>query len=484
MPKSEAAKIMTLGAAATAIGGAYKVGEFLMHAKKLKDVAPSNAVYVRMINRVRSDLDEVTRLCTVPEVKEALKANPPKAKWVYGAMRDVRGALENIVPHTERVGGDVEKGKRVGIRHRFYWLMSEKEKLENREKEVNAAHGSLMEVIGYLTALEPVDPNGDHAHDKAHGVSHAAAHTQGTHDTKNTKIDIDIRHAGAERVEKRDVWIEREGDGPRRVVEERETFIEHEHRGPRHFDEREVRIEREHLGPRHVEEREIRIERDHRGHGHGHGHGHDHDHKLQFVRHHDHGHGHAHVHDERDIRIEREHEHRAPQHFEEREVRRVEREYQVDEYGRPVRFDERETYVDPRDQDPRYQQFTDGRSGPPVHERELHIERDPRDPRHVEARYTERGPNHFEEKRYEERRMGAPLGRRPESFEDRVPERETWMQSEAQRNAYARQSGHQSERRTYGDPGFGDEEILNPQIVPYEREVSSRFNAGNGEFDR
>jgi hypothetical protein len=472
MPKSEAAKIMSIGAAATAIGGAYKMGEFLFHAKKLRDVAPSNAVYVRLINRVRLDLDEVKRLCTVPEVKEALKANPPKAKWVYGAMRDVRGALENIAPHTERVGGDVEKGKRVGIRHRLFWLLSEKEKLENREKEVNAAHGSLMEVIGFLTALEPVDPNGDHAHDKAHGE----AQPQGAHDTRNTKIDVDIRHSGPERVEERDVWIEREGAGPRRVVEERETIIEHDHRRPQHFEEREVRIEHEHRGPRHLDEREIRIERDHHGR-------HDHDHKLQFVRRHDHGHGHGHHHDEREIRIEREHQHRGPQHFDEREVRHVEREYQVDEYGRPIRFDERETYVDPRDQEPRYEQYTDGRSGPPVQERELHIERDPRDPRHVEARYTERGPNHYEEKRYEERRIGGePLGRRPESFEDRVPDRETWMQSEAQRGAYGRQGGYQSERRTYGDPGFGDEEILNPQIVPYEREVSSKFNTGVGEW--
>lgn len=429
MPKSEAAKIMSYGAAATAIGGAYKMGEFLYKAKRLRDVGPANAVYVRLINRVRLDLDEVKRLLTVPAVKEALKANPPKAKWVYGAMRDLRGALENITPHTERVGGDIEAGKRVGLRHRLYWLLSEKEKLENREKEVNAAHGSLMEVIGFLTALEPVDGNA-HAHDKAHGEAH------GSHDTRNTKIDVDIRHSGPERVEERDVWIERQDGAPRRVVEERETFIEHEHRGPRHVDEREIRIEHEHRGPRHEKE-------------------------FRFERHHG---GPRHV-DEREVRV-----------HDERDVRHVEREYEVDERGRPLRYDERETYVD-RERDPRYEaQYDDGRHGR-IDERELHIERDPRDPRHVEARYTERGPNHFEEKRYEERRFsGEPLGRRPESFEDRVPERETWMQSEAPRGAYGRSGDYQSSRRRFGDPGFGDEEILNPQIVPYEREVSSKLN--------
>ncbi|KAF2714241.1 hypothetical protein K504DRAFT_499006 [Pleomassaria siparia CBS 279.74] len=457
---------MSLGAAATAIGGAYKMGEFLYKAKHLRDVGPSNAVYVRLINRVRFDLDEVKRLLTVPDVKEALKANPPKAKWVYGAMRDVRGALENISPHTERVGGDIENGKRVGIRHRVFWLLSEKEKLENREKELSTAHGSLMEVIGFLTALEPVNSKGQHAHDKSHGEGREA---HGTHDARNTKIDVDVRHSGPERVEERDVWIERQDGAPRRIVEEHKTIIE-EHRGPRHFDEREVRFEHEHRGPRHLEEREVRIEHDRHG-KHG-------EKDFKFVKHHDHrGPHHSH---NTEVRFEREP--RGPRHVDEREVyyqderdvRHIERHIDVDERGHPVRYDERETYVDQHD--PRYEaQFDGGRHGGHVDERELHIERDPRDPRHVEARYTERGPSHYEEKRYEERRFpngGAPLGRRPESFEDRVPERETWMESAAHHNAHARNGAYEvAPRRTYGDPGFGDEEILNPQPVPYGREI-------------
>lgn len=45
---------MSAGGAVAAVGGAYKLGEFLYKAKRLRDVGPANAVYVRLIGRVRS----------------------------------------------------------------------------------------------------------------------------------------------------------------------------------------------------------------------------------------------------------------------------------------------------------------------------------------------------------------------------------------------------------------------------------------------
>jgi hypothetical protein len=406
------AKLLSAGGAAAAVGGAYKLGEFLYKAKRLRDVGPSNAVYVRIIARVRADLDEVRRLLTVREVYDALEANREKAKWVYGAIRDVRGALENMAPLTERVGGDIEEGRRVGLRHRVFWLLSEKEKLENREKEVTNAHASLTEVIGYLTALEPVEENPHAKHDK---------HRHEKVD-KKVDIDIDVRHEGPQREHiDREVYIERDVErGPRRVVEERETWVEHEH---------------ERRGPRRVEEHYV------------------------------------------------EHDHRGPTHYDEREI-------YVDERGRPQGYHEREVYVEhghgrgPHHES-HHQEFhqDDHRYADRSVERELHVERDPR---HVEARYSERGPGgRYEEKRYEERRINAPLGRRPESFEDRVPERETWMQSEVRRSGggYGRQGEYAEygapqpvgpadyRRKFQGDAGFGDEEVLNPQIVPLNREL-------------
>jgi hypothetical protein len=411
MPKAETASLLTAGAAATAIGGAYKLSEFLYKAKRVRDVGPANAVYVRLINRVRADLEEVQRLLTVPEVKEALEANKPKAKWVYGAMRDVRGALENITPHTERVAGDIEDGRRVGFRHRLRWLLSEKEKLENREKEVNVAHGSLMEVIGFLTALEPTDETDKghvrHSHN-THG-KHELHDSHGKHDSHNTKVDIDIRRDGPERFE-RDLHVraERHDAGPTRI-EERDIYIQRE-RGPRRV----------------VEERETWVEHD----------------------------------------------------------------------RRPQQFEERETWVERRDGQHEERYYQDRHYAPQparVEERHLHIQRDPRDAQHVEAQYYEQGPNYYDERRYEERRIDPGLPRRAETYEDRVPDRQTFMESDIRQSGYGRPpygeyaeygapqpSGAAEYRRRFlGDPGFGDEIVLNPQPVPpmnYDREVSSLPN--------
>jgi hypothetical protein len=313
-------ELLTLGAAAGAIGGAYKVAEFLVKAKRVRDVGPSNAVYVRIIGRVRSDLDEVRRLLSVREVHDALESNPEKSRWVYGCMRDVRGALENITPHTERVAGDVEAGRRIGVRHRLYWVLSEKEKLENREKELNIAHASLSEVLGYLGALEPVEEPKRPKSSK-----------------KETHVDIDIHREGpqqhtTERID-REVYIERDA-APRRVEEHRDVYIERNQQGP----------------PRYEEHRDIHFD----SHAHG-----------------------AHV--------------------------------------------EGDIHVDSR--------------GPHTHvERDIHIERS-RDPQqHYDARYEQPQPqqDQYMSQYPEERRpFPEPLGRRPEAYEDRLPERDSWMQSQS-----------------------------------------------------
>lgn len=381
-------ELITIGAAATAIGGAYKLGEFMFKAKKVRDVGPANAVYVRIIGRVRSDLDEVRRLLSVREVHDALESNPEKSRWVYGCMRDVRGALENITPHTERVAGDVAEGRRIGIRHRLYWLLSEQEKLANREKELVVAHSSLNEVLGYLTGLEPVEET------KRPQSSRKEAH-----------VDIDIKREApqhtTERID-REVYIERDA-APRRV-EEPEVYIDRQ--GP----------------PRYEEHRDIHFD----GHARG-----------------------AHV--EGDIH--------------------------VDSRG-PHTHVERDIHIE-RQRDPRYEQQD------PRYEAQY-------DPRYEQDQYHSQYP--------EERRFPEPLGRRPEAYEDRLPERDSWMQSSSRQarangtyppyNDYAEYGAPQPvgaahyARRFTGDAGFGDENVLKPHpSVPLpkefrDREVSERARHG------
>ncbi|KAF2125124.1 hypothetical protein P153DRAFT_426122 [Dothidotthia symphoricarpi CBS 119687] len=384
-------EIITIGSAAAAIGGAYKLGQFLMKAKHLKDVGPSNAVYVRLIGRVRSDLDEVRRLLSVREVHDALESNMDKSKWVYGCMRDVRGALENISPHTERVASDIDDGRRVGVRHRVYWLLSEKEKLENREKELFVAHTSLCEVIGYLAGLEPV--KGAHKPEKEEKKEKKEKHVD-----VDVEVKRDAPHTVTERIVDREVWIER--DAPPRRAEERDMHMERNHQGPPRYDERDVHHDER--GPRY--------------------------------------------HDERGPRY---HEERGPRYHEERDVH-------IHRGGDP-RYEERDIHIR-RDVEPRYDAQYDDRY-------EHHEQHEHRAPHPEERQPHGRAP------------FPQPLGRHSETFEDRVPERDTWMQNRPQYAEYGAPQpigAAQFHRRFHGDPGFGDEAIINPQVVPPNPDYAQR----------
>ncbi|KAF2475785.1 uncharacterized protein BDR25DRAFT_339785 [Lindgomyces ingoldianus] len=447
MAKGEIGALVSAGAVATALGGAYKFSEFVNKAKRLHDVGPANAVYVRLINRVRRDLDEVKRLLTVPEVKQALSTNRPKAEWVYGCIRDTRGALENITPHTERVAGDIDGGRRVGFRHRLRWLLDEKEKLENREREVQAAHASLCEAIGFLTALEPVDESR-----KVDRKVEIEIDREGPRMVEEREVWVDGRDGRdgrdreTRRVEERETWVETER-APHTHVEERETWVESE-RGPRRYgEEREAWVESERGPRRHVEEREAWVESE-RG-------------------------PRRHV-EERETWVDTD---RAPRsHIQERESW-VETEHR----GPRRHVEERETWID-TERAPR--SHAEGRGafvrhhhkGPKrVEERELHIHRDPR---HIEARYSEYGPGRHEESRYEERRYEDDrYAGRPSDVH--VRERETYMPGPPSRSPQYGQYGEYAEygapqpsgasvyrRKFTGDPGFGDEEVHNPQPVP------------------
>jgi len=194
-----------LGAGLGAVGGAYKFAEFVIRLKKLHDVASENAVFARITDRVRSDLEETERLLSVPPVKNAMRrASPEKLKWIQATVRDLSLALEGMGQYTRRVQADVESrgwfGRwwRPSLWHRVRWVLDEREKLVNRRMELAAAHQSLIAVLSYL---EPLEQGGGRPADR------------------NERI---------ERVERREYELERERYEPRanRTTIERERVYE------------------------------------------------------------------------------------------------------------------------------------------------------------------------------------------------------------------------------------------------------------------
>jgi hypothetical protein len=147
---------LSAGALISAAAAAYKVGEAVLHLRKLHDVGEENAVFVRMVERVRLDLMETERLTSIYEVKIALQRSPEKVEWIKQTITRCRIAMEEKAKWTESVRKGVEGGKSLSLRKRIWWVLEEHEKLENRRMELAMCHLGLLQVINFLGPLEPL----------------------------------------------------------------------------------------------------------------------------------------------------------------------------------------------------------------------------------------------------------------------------------------------------------------------------------------
>ena len=128
--------------------------KFSEYAVKLYSVDSENGVFVRMIQRVRLDLEEAERLLCCPSVKAKLIAIPGKLPWIKGVILSTKVALNEIGRWVERVRADKQGYGSVSWENRIRWVFNDNEKLVNRKMELGASHQALSTVLAYLAPLE------------------------------------------------------------------------------------------------------------------------------------------------------------------------------------------------------------------------------------------------------------------------------------------------------------------------------------------
>ena len=128
--------------------------KFSEYAVKLYSVDSENGVFVRMIQRVRLDLEEAERLLCSPSVKSKLIATPGKLPWIKGVILSTKGSLNEIGRWVERVRSDKQGYGSVSWENRIRWVFNDNDKLVNRRMELAASHQALSTVLAYLTPLE------------------------------------------------------------------------------------------------------------------------------------------------------------------------------------------------------------------------------------------------------------------------------------------------------------------------------------------
>jgi hypothetical protein len=223
------------GAIVSAVAGAYKFGEFVLKLRHLHGVDGMNSVFVRIVDRVRTDLEEVERLLKLKEVKEALKDNPKKVAWIYNCIGSMRQVLES----TNKICGGVTAGLSSwtwGLYSRAKWVLEDHEKVQHLRMEIAVNHLSVLNVLTYLAPLEPLAcckpkqrfedrrQNYEEAREFYRGIDQRGAET-GRYDTEKDKYYI------------KDYEVHREPESDNREFRAEEDILEVDDRGRGYGDE-------------------------------------------------------------------------------------------------------------------------------------------------------------------------------------------------------------------------------------------------------
>jgi hypothetical protein len=108
------------------IGSAFKFADV---AVRIAEVGSENAVFVRTICVVRSDLEEVERLLSLETVRQKLDATPGKLPWIVNALHNTRYGLNEIGKWVERARVEQESTGSIKFDTRVRWVFSDHEKL-------------------------------------------------------------------------------------------------------------------------------------------------------------------------------------------------------------------------------------------------------------------------------------------------------------------------------------------------------------------
>jgi hypothetical protein len=107
-----------------------------------------------LIDRVRKDVSEASRLYLSPRISNFLDAWPDKKSWIDTILMDMRRSLNDIGDYMEtfRVAGD--DGGAAGLKKRFEWIAGHQKRLMNKQQSLSACHQSLVTAISVMQTVE------------------------------------------------------------------------------------------------------------------------------------------------------------------------------------------------------------------------------------------------------------------------------------------------------------------------------------------
>jgi hypothetical protein len=163
LPKTEAREVGTSLASSSdilptetvdifsSITTAFHFADFVFTSSKASSESHALAC---VINRVRKDVSEASRLYLSPRISNFLEAWPDKKSWIDSILTNVHQSLNEIGSYMEtfRVAGD--DGGAVGLKRRFEWIAGHQKRLINKQQLLSTCHQSLVTAINTMQTVE------------------------------------------------------------------------------------------------------------------------------------------------------------------------------------------------------------------------------------------------------------------------------------------------------------------------------------------
>jgi hypothetical protein len=110
--------------------------------------------FANLIQQVRQDIDEATRLYLSSAVSNFLDAYPSKRTWIENSLREVRCALNDIGIDMDTAWGHDEDGGTVASKRKFEWGLKNQKRLLKRQQQLSSCHTQLTGAIYVMQTAE------------------------------------------------------------------------------------------------------------------------------------------------------------------------------------------------------------------------------------------------------------------------------------------------------------------------------------------
>ncbi|QDS69003.1 hypothetical protein FKW77_009436 [Venturia effusa] len=118
------------------------------------DVPEESLLFIRLVQRVRDDLDECLRLLSLPAVQSHLECDIDQKIYIHGTIQDTKNALAEIGKYVESVRTEEEQNGEISLRTRFEWVLRHQHKLHSRQVGLDTCHKSLLQAMSRLSLLQ------------------------------------------------------------------------------------------------------------------------------------------------------------------------------------------------------------------------------------------------------------------------------------------------------------------------------------------